>query len=1005
MAQSRLHEVYELGQSIWYDNISRGLIQSGGLQRLIDDDAVVGVTSNPTIFEKAIDGSADYNEQMRDLVRQGVTDPKQVFEALAIKDIQMAADVLRPIYDRTNGLDGYISLEVSPGAANDTRATIEEARRLFERAGHQNVMIKIPATAEGLPAIEEMIYEGVNINVTLIFALERYEQVAEAFIRGLEARLREGQSVKGIASVASFFVSRVDTLVDELLDEKINEAGTAPRKDELKSLHGTAAIANARLAYQKYLELFHGDRFAALREAGAAPQRCLWASTSTKNPAYPDVLYVEELIGPETVDTMPPQTIVAFQQHGVAKVTVDKDIPEQHEIMRRLADAGIDMDAVTNQLELEGVKSFADSYNKLIEATRAKTERMASEVASGTTSAPTSAGAGDAGTRAAEQAVGPLAGAGAGEATSATSATSAPSGATVSHQQERLGPLQQRVDAALQRAEQERFAERVWKKDPTLWKPNPDEQNEIADRLGWLTVTDQMRDALPRLNELRDDVRTAGFTNVVLLGMGGSSLAPEVMRETFGAAEGQPRLHVLDSTDPATILDVVQAVDLQHTLFIVASKSGGTIETLSQYKYFHERLATLVGDDAGKHFIAITDPDTRLDTLAQQAGFRAIFRNPPDIGGRYSALSFFGLVPAAILGMDVARLLDRADAMRRACEPGGSPKENPGVALGAVLGALANAGRNKVTLAVSPPAGTFGYWLEQLLAESTGKEGKGILPIEGETLGPPDVYGDDRLFVYLRTDEGADPDQDGKIEALEGAGQPVVRIQLRDTYDMGGEFFRWEFATAIAGAFMGINPFDQPNVQEAKDKTDAILKEYEQTKTLPAPKAVLQTQSRNVALVAEGDMAARLRDCVSLQAAIETIARLARPGDYFALLAYIERTAETERALQHIRVCLRNATRDATTLGYGPRFQHSTGQEHLGGPNTGIFLQFVATDTTDVPIPGAPYTFSVLKQAQALGNLRSLEAHERRVVRIDLGADIPAALAELQQAVDAAKLS
>jgi len=1008
MSESRLHQISELGQSIWYDNIQRRLITSGDLQRLIDEDAVVGVTSNPTIFEKAIDGSADYDDQLKELVSQGTTDPKQIFDALSIHDIQAAADLFRPIYDRTNGGDGYISIEVAPNFANDTRSTISEARRLHKLVDRPNIMVKIPATREGLPAIEEMIYEGVNINITLIFALEVYEQVIEAYIRGLEHRLREGLPVAGIASVASFFVSRVDTLVDKQLGEKIATESDSERQQELRGLQGKAAIANARLAYQKYQDIFHGDRFARLREEGAAPQRCLWASTSTKNPAYRDVLYVEELIGPETVDTMPPQTIVAFQEHGEAQVTVDQDIAGQHEIMDRLQAAGIDMAAVTKQLEVEGVASFTDSYNRLLDATRVKTEKIRGEAEAPAEPLPDAAPATE---ETATTDAAPVAAAAAvsdtpaGYAGTAETASAAPASAIpdfTSQQEASLDDLQAAVDAGLNRADQEQFARRVWEKDPTLWKPDPNEQQEITDRLGWLTVMTTMRAEIPRLRALHDEVRADGFSDAVLMGMGGSSLAPEVMRETFATGDAAPRLHVLDSTDPATILDVVQQIDLQHTLFIVASKSGGTIETLSHFRFFHEKVASFAGDDAGAHFIAITDEGTKLDELAQSLHFRAIFRNPADIGGRYSALSFFGLVPAAIIGVDVEKLLDRADVMASACASDVGTRANPGVWLGTILGTLANGGRNKATLVVSPPISTFGYWLEQLLAESTGKEGKGILPVEGEALGDPSAYGNDRVFVYLRTETGYDPAQDDAVKQLETAGQPVVLLHLEDTYDMGAEFFRWEFATAIAGAFLGINAFDQPNVQESKDNTDRILKEYVQSKMIPAPRAVLQTQSRNVSLVASGEIAQRLRESVSLQAAMEVIAREAGAGDYIALLAYIERTPETHQALEAIRLRLRDLRHVATTLGYGPRFQHSTGQEHKGGSNTGVFLQFVATDTVDVPIPDEPYTFSVLKQAQALGDLQSLEAHDRRVIRIDLGTGIAGGLGEVLQALEAA---
>ncbi|HLY31913.1 MAG TPA: bifunctional transaldolase/phosoglucose isomerase, partial [Ktedonobacterales bacterium] len=728
---------------------------------------------------------------------------------------------------------------------NDTQGTIAEVRRLFGSVDRPNVMIKIPATAEGVPAIEQMIYEGVNINITLIFALEAYQQVVDAYIHGLERRLAEGKSVKGIASVASFFVSRVDTLVDKQLDELATQTDDAGRKARINTLKGKAAIANARLAYEIYEQVFHGERFAAVREAGAGLQRCLWASTSTKNPAYRDVLYVEELIGPETVDTLPPQTIVAFQDHGEVSRTVDQDYPGAHETMRQLAEVGIDMAAVTKQLEIDGVKAFADSFNELLKTAADKTAKLKEETQ--------------------------------GQGRASDSATR--------RQQATLGALADPVEATLDRADSEHFATRVWRKDPAFWKPNPAEQQEITNRLGWLTVTDEMRQALPRLDALRDSLRADGVTHVVVMGMGGSSLAPDVFRATFGVKNGQPNLIVLDSTDPATIVQVEQAINLPHTVFIVASKSGGTIETLSHYEHFRDKVNALGVENPGAHFIAITDPGTKLDTLAAENRFRDVFRNPTDIGGRYSALSFFGLVPAAIIGVDVEKLLDRADAMRRACSADAPARENPGVWLGAIMGTLANQGHDKVTLVVSPPIATYGYWAEQLIAESTGKEGRGILPVEGEALGQPTVYGKDRLFVYLRTNEGFDPAQDQAISMLEEAGQPVVRFALDDIYDLGAEFFRWEFAIAVAGALIGINAFDQPNVQESKDNTDRILQQYAQTHTLNQPSAIIQTQRNGVAIVAEGEQATKLRGSVSLQAALETFAREANAGDYIALLA------------------------------------------------------------------------------------------------------------------------
>ena len=979
MAQSRLHAVYELGQSIWYDNIRRSVITSGELRRLMDQDAVVGVTSNPTIFEKAIDGGTDYDAAIKSLVSRGVTEGKSVFEALAIEDIQAAADILRPIYDRTRGHDGFISLEVSPGAAHSTRETIAEARRLWQRVNRPNVMIKIPATAEGIPAIEHMIYEGVNINVTLIFALDVYARVAQAYIRGLELRQQEGQPLEGIASVASFFVSRVDTAVDALLDEQIGATSDQARQAELRDLKGKSAIANAKLAYAAYKDIFRSERFERLRAAGATTQRCLWASTSTKNPDYPDVMYVEELIGPETVNTAPPQTIVAFQDHGVARATLEDDLDGAQQAMRRLETVGVDMGAVTKQLEVDGVKSFADSYDTLIASTEEKIRRLRQQ-------APTAVPA--------TNATPPV----------AASAAVATGASLASRQKATLWALQPEVEAALDRADRDHVAERVWKKDPTLWKTDPAQQSEITNRLGWLTVMEQMSDNLARLDDLREDVRRAGFTHCVLLGMGGSSLAAEVIRRTFGAAVGSPELLVLDSTDPMTIEAVAHQVDLARTLFLVSSKSGETVETLSQFSYFYDLLKRTKGDDAGQSFIVITDPGTALDQLARESNLRATFRNPPDIGGRYSALSYFGLVPAAILGVDLGKLLNRAETMAQACAPSVAARENPGVWLGVILGALANQKRDKVTILASPPVATLGYWLEQLLAESTGKEGKGILPVEGEPLGAPQSYGDDRVFVYLRTDDEVDETQESAVAAFEAAGHLVVRLALHDEYDLGQEFFRWEFATAVAGSLLGVNPFDQPNVQEAKDATERLLQEYSRTRVVPQPRAILQTETRNVSIVAEGEQSGRMRGAISLQAAFEAFAQQARPGDYLALLAYLPETARVDDTLQQIRGRMRDTLGVATTLGYGPRFQHSTGQYFKGGPNTGLFIQIVAPDTTVALIPGASYSFGTLKQAQALGDWQTLLSRGRRAIRIELGSDLNSGLVELRQAMEAIQI-
>jgi transaldolase/glucose-6-phosphate isomerase len=905
---SPIQELRAQGQSLWLDNIRRQLITSGELTRL-RDEGVSGVTSNPTIFEKAVAGSTDYDEALVRLVGSGQS-PDEILWELMLEDIRAAADVFRPVYDSTGGADGYVSIEVSPRLAKDTAGTVGMARDLFARAARPNVMVKIPGTPEGLPAIRQMIGEGVNINVTLIFSTERYDDVVEAFIAGMEDLRQAGGDLSKVASVASFFVSRVDTKVDKLLESRI-EAATAPAdKDQLRGLLGRAGIANSKLAYEHWKELHGSVRFEQLRADGARPQRCLWASTSTKDPRYADTMYVEELIGPETVDTVPPATLAAFREHGEARRSLDEDVAGARRQLRELADAGIDLRVVTAELEEEGVGAFEKSFDSLLETIA----KAAADIRAGK---------------------GP-------------------------RQWHSLGTLQPAVDQAVDRLQKDDAPRRVWSKDPSFWVPGTDPEHWM----GWLNMPEKMLEQADRLEARAAEARE--HSDVVLLGMGGSSLCPDVFRATFGAVSGHPRLHVLDTTDPATILAVRQAIDLERTLFVAASKSGGTTETLSHLAYFWEEVRQSGVSKPERQFAVITDPGSSLERLAAERDFRWIFTNPTDIGGRYSALSYFGLVPGALMGVNVRELLERANEMAHSCDASVPVVENPGVWLGAVMGTLAAGGRNKLTLLISPRVAALGYWLEQLLAESTGKQGQGIVPIEGEPLGRPGAYGRDRLFVHVRLDG---EEEDDAVRALAEAGEPMVTLTMRDELDLGGEFLRWELATAVAGSVIGIDPFDQPNVQESKDNTKRVLAELASSGHLPEAAATAPN--------AAGP-------------AVVDLLRHARDGSYLAVMAYTARTGESEAAMRRIRAHVRDASTLATTGGYGPRFLHSTGQLHKGGPPVGLFLQVVQRDQQDVPIPGEPYSFSTLKHAQALGDLRSFESRNYPVLRVDL-ADEPSA--------------
>ena len=557
-----------------------------------------------------------------------------------------------------------------------------------------------------------------------------------------------------------------------------------------------------------------------------------------------------------------------------------------------------------------------------------------------------------------------------------------------------MGVLDAAVGRTLARLEAEEFCRRLWERDASLWKAEPEHQRIIRNSLGWLTVSHPMLEHLDTILTFVQEVKQAGFRDAVLLGMGGSSLCPDVCRVTFGTAPGFLELIVLDSTVPASVAHVEKSIDLSRTLFLVSSKSGGTTETLSFYKYFYGRVRTLKGERAGENFLAITDPGTSLEKLAIKKNFRRIFHGYTDIGGRYSALSNFGMVPAALAGVDVRALLERAERMVHACGACVPAHDNPGTVLGTTLAEAAREGRDKVTLVISPSIATFADWAEQLIAESTGKEGKGLLPVAGESLGEAAVYGKDRVFVQIKLAAETDGGVERLLNALESVGHPVIRILLRDTLDLGQEFFRWEVATATAGALLGINPFDQPNVQESKDNTKRLLAQFSSQGKLVEADSALESEGLKIYCDLETrSTLEKIRGqhgepAKSPEGYLRAFLSQARFGDYLAVMAYLEATSEHGTRLQAIRTRLRDATRLATTLGYGPRFLHSTGQLHKGGSNNGLFIQITADDAEDLPIPGEPYSFSVLKHAQALGDLRALQSKQRRIIRFHLGKDV-----------------
>jgi transaldolase/glucose-6-phosphate isomerase len=947
-ALNPLKQLQALGQSIWLDYIRRDLMTSGELKRLIEEDGLLGMTSNPAIFEKAIIGSTLYQDFLDSLSNRSDLDPKGRYELLALRDIQEAADFLRPVYQSTNRRDGYVSLEVSPYLANDTQGTIEEARRLWKAVARENVMIKIPGTPEGIPAIRQMLSEGVNINITLLFAQDVYEEVARTYIDALEIYAAGGGDVSRVASVASFFISRIDSLVDSLLNEQIKKETDPARKAKLQNILGKVAIANGKLTYEAYQKIFSTPRWKTLAAKGAQTQRVLWASTSTKNPAYRDVMYVEELIGPDTVDTVPPATLDAFRDHGKVRLSLTEDVPGARKTMADLAAVGISMKEVTEKLTKDAVKLFADPFTKLLEAVEKNSK---------------------------------------GSGTAKTNPQSANLPAD----------LDSAVKKNLNEWQTGDKVKRLWAHDQSLWTGEDE-----AAWLGWLDITEQQRTDVEKLKALAAEVKAAGFRDILLLGMGGSSLCPEVLALTFGQQPGFPRLHVLDSTDPAQISHTEQKIDLAKTLFIVSSKSGSTLEPNIYKQYFFERVKQVLGaDKAGERFIAITDPGSKMQQVAERDRFRHIYYGVPTIGGRYSALSNFGMVPAAAMGLDLDKFLNRTEQMVQACKPKIPVAENPGVLLGLVLGTAATMGRNKITIITSPGIFDLGAWLEQLIAESTGKLGKGIIPVDREALAAPALYGSDRIFAYVRLETNPDATQDAKVAALEKAGHPVVRIAMTDTYNLGQEFFRWEVATAVAGSILGINAFNQPDVEASKIETKKLTTQYETSGSLPSEKPILEEDGFK--LFTDEKNACELAKPVGSDRSLKNYlkAHLDRigAGDYFGVLAYVEMTEEHESILQELRTAVRDRKRVATCLGFGPRFLHSTGQAYKGGPNSGVFLQITCDDAQDLQVPGQKYTFGIVKAAQARGDFAVLAERNRRALRVHLGPDVKAGLNKLADLV------
>ena len=912
---NEIDKLHQLGQSIWYDNIERKLLKNGEMERMIAVGEIRGVTSNPSIFQKAIANSTDYDSAIQPMAWAD-WNPEDIFFQLAIEDIQQTADLFLPLYQETNSGDGYISLEVNPKLAYDSEGTFSQAKELWDKVNRKNLMIKIPATKEGLPAIRQAIAAGININITLIFSVSRYEEVIEAYFSGLEDRVKNNLPINNIASVASFFVSRVDTKVDSILESLLSD--NKLNQKQFLELRGKAAVANSRLAYELFEKVFSAERFKKLEQRGAKIQRPLWASTSTKNPDYNDVIYVEELIGENTVNTMPPQTLDAFRDHGRAEIKIRKNIENARELFSSLRNLGIEIDAVTQALENEGVKAFEKAFISLLDTINNRKRTI----------------------------------------------------------QNNLPGLSNLIKNRIEDLDKKQIITRIYERDDSVWDANPSASNEISNRLGWLDAPFISSDFITDVNYFRDEIVQDGFTHVLLLGMGGSSLAAEVMSLSFrGHSEGL-NLSIIDSTDPRQVKFAEEHNPIGKTIYIVSSKSGGTTEVQAFLRYFYQRMKNFAGDDAGKYFVAITDPGTDLSRQANELQFRKIFYANPSVGGRFSALTAFGLVPAALIGVELETFLQKTKEFAYTCRPGVATGRNPGLGLGVILAEAAQIGIDKLTIIAEEPYRSFGSWLEQLIAESSGKSGKGIVPIDIEPIVNLDLYSQDRIFVYLKNDGIFEQ----KINEIVNRGHPVISYELNDPYELGAEFFRWEFATAVACAVLGVNAFDQPDVQDNKTRTKLKINEFISFGKYNSGDPVLDLESATIFTnQTDIDLGGK-----NLSEILETFLQLRKDGDYIAINAYLPRIQEVERDLQAFRQSVLIRTQNATTLGFGPRFLHSTGQLHKGGPDNGLFIQIVDKPDQDFDIPGMGLSFRKLLYAQALGDYEALVNRNRRIIRIEL---------------------
>lgn len=930
-----IKQARRLGQAFWLDNLTRRLVREGDLKRRISEHAITGVTSNPAIFHQAIGSSDEYDDDIRRLVHEGRTIP-EIYESLVVDDVQRACDLLRPVFLESDGTDGFVSLEVPPRLSQVGPDTLAEVKRLWSLVDRPNVMIKIPGTSSALPVLESAVHLGINTNITLLFSPERFRKFLEAFMAGQEKRLSEGQSVRPVASVASFFVSRVDTRVDSLLGLRWAQSADMNHRIRLARLFGKSGVANARLAYREFLDARRSTRWQSLERRGARAPRLVWASTSQKDPLLSPLLYAESLLGPETIITATEKTLDLFAARGRVRIGLDeKGLAEAAAVVRELEEVGIDLAAVSDDLQQEGIKKFIEPFDRLM---LALCEKRAQFI----------------GKKANVQDVG----------------------------QVRL------VNPALTALSARRFSERLFARDGSLWASDLESVKKVENGLGWVDSHNQFRARVDEIREFADGVRRDGFKHVVILGTGSNTAPAQIASGTFGSTRGWPDILVLDNTDPAAIRGVESQIDVAKTFFLVVGKSGTNLETSSLYKYFYDRLLLLGLPALGTRFAAITDSQSWLAREAVAKKFRQSYLNPPNLTSPFAALSYLGLVPMAMLGLDIQAVLDRARSFAISAGPGVPEPNNAALQLGASLALLAKNGRDKLTFVLSPNISGFAEWAEHLLVHTTSKEGTGIVPVVGEALGTPRAYGNDRLFLHMIHRGSAKRSEAKRVAVLEKAGHPVIRIALPDRMGLAEEYVRWQLASVCAGLLLGVNPFGDPSEGEGRKSTEDLLRHWATDRRFPKEKPAAETGS----VRAYGPVA---RKAGSVDAAVSDFLRETPKNGFIGILAFFRRTAARDRALADFRAALADRFGVATTLAHGPRFLHTTAPLYKCGPENGSALMLTTEEDRDLPIPGHDYGFGVLHEAQALGELQAIRNRGRRVLRLHFKGDIKDALGSI----------